>query len=786
MTTGDLPAAERNRTDNPFAARLPAGRKRKAPDPYKGNPAAKALAVVLWILAAGVYIFFAALPTRDPVVQIIIGYSGILALIVVKVIAEHTKQSRFLRMLAIVIAMFVGLRYMLWRSFYTLPHVSFNDWQSVLNWLPGFLLYAAELYAFFMYMLSTFVVLDPVERAPVKLPEDPALVPTVDVFVPSYNEDEELLQTTLIACKQMRYPADKINIYLLDDGGTESRRQGGPRRDPELARNAQRRYETLQKLCDRLGVIYLTRARNDKAKAGNINAAFRRTTGDLIAIFDADHVPAPNFLERTCGYFARDPKLFLVQTPHFFINPDPLENNLETFQSMPSENEMFYGVVQRGLDKWNGTFFCGSAAVLQRAALMENNGFEGDSVTEDCETALELHAKGFRSLYVDEPLVAGLQPETFNSFIGQRSRWAQGMMQIFLLKNPMLKPGLSFPQRLCYLSNNMFWLFAYARLTFFIAPLFYLFLGLQIYNASDEQFIAYTVPHLVASILLQNLLYGTVRWSLVSELYEYVQSMYLARAISQVMLRPRKPRFLVTAKGETQAEYHVSPLAAPLQIMVGLLLLGVAATVLRYFLQPDNQGITLVVGFWNVFNLLIALAGLGVVVERRQIRRTPRLPRRRPARMLVDGAALDGTIDDLSLGGARMLLPVGAVQGRRLVGETVVLEVPAPGTGEPLRFNVRVQHMRPGDDAYALGLKFQHAGERQVVDGVRLFYGDAREWRRWQEERRQKAPGTIEALTRFFILSFRYGFKALGFMARNTGRRHKPQPNRAKGPVAAE
>ena len=100
---------------------------------------------------------------------------------------------------------------------------------------------------------------------------------------------------------------------------------------------------------------------------------------------------------------------------------------------------MFYGIIQRGLDKWNAAFFCGSAAVLRREALDDTDGFSGVSITEDCETAIELHARGWKSVYVDKPLIAGLQPATFASFIGQRSRWAQGMMQILRFRFPLLQ-----------------------------------------------------------------------------------------------------------------------------------------------------------------------------------------------------------------------------------------------------------------------------------------------------------------------------------------------------------
>ena len=132
------------------------------------------------------------------------------------------------------------------------------------------------------------------------------------------------------------------------------------RPNPAVAEAARSVETELQKLCSDLGVQYLTRARNMHAKAGNLsNDGLQHSKGDLVVVFDADHAPARDFLRETVGFFARDPKLFLVQTPHFFLNPDPIEKNLSTFQHMPSENEMFYGMIQKGLDKWN-------AAVLLR------------------------------------------------------------------------------------------------------------------------------------------------------------------------------------------------------------------------------------------------------------------------------------------------------------------------------------------------------------------------------------------------------------------------------------
>ncbi len=331
------------------------------------------------------------------------------------------------RSLFLAIGSFVVIRYIYWRVTSTLPPIS-----DPLGFGLGALLALAEAYCVLILTISLIINADPLKRTPLEREADAGL-PTVDVFIPTYNEDEYMLATTVAAAKSMDYPPDKLVVWLLDDGGTDQKCNDA---NPEKAAAARERRASLQRLCADFGACYLTRAKNEHAKAGNMNNALKHAKGELIVVFDADHAPFRAFLRETVGYFAKDPKLFLVQTPHVFLNPDPIEQNLHTFARMPSENEMFYSVIQRGLDKWNGSFFCGSAALLRRSALDTTGGFSGITITEDCETAFELHAQGWTSVYVDKPLIAGLQPETFASFIGQRSRWCQGMIQILMLKNP--------------------------------------------------------------------------------------------------------------------------------------------------------------------------------------------------------------------------------------------------------------------------------------------------------------------------------------------------------------
>ena len=557
-------------------------------------------------------------------------------------IAMSKPQNPTARMVTFVFAGILALRYVYWRTSETLPN--FSEPQ---NFIPGFILYLAEMYCIAMLAISFFMLADPLKRKSPKVgrAED---MPTVDVFIPTYNEEAELLAATIAAAKSMVYPKNKLNIYLLDDGGTEAKRNHS---DPKVALAALRRHEQLKALCEAMQIHYHARKKNDHAKAGNLNDGLRISHGELVVVFDADHAPVRDFLRETVGFFKEDPKLFLVQTPHFFLNPDPLEKNLNTFARMPSENEMFYSVLQRGLDKWNASFFCGSAAVLSRKALETTKGFAGQSITEDCETALELHKNGWHSIYVDKPLIVGLQPETFVSFIGQRARWCQGMLQILILNRPFLARGLTMSQRICYAGINLFWLFPLSRLTFMFAPLLYIFFSLEIYQANIIEFGSYAVTYLIGSFAMQSYLYGRVRWPWVSELYEYVQSVLLFGSIVSVIRNPRKPTFNVTAKGQTLDKGGLSPLALPYFVIFGILGIAALYSGFRLITEPVASDLLLIVALWNLINLGLAGAALGVVSERRELRRNHRLPVKRHAIMRVENALHSIIIHDASSGG---------------------------------------------------------------------------------------------------------------------------------------
>lgn len=535
--------------------------------------------------------------------QLYLAAFGVLAIILLSL----AKPVGLLKHIMIILAIFIAVRYFAWRTTYSLPPTS-----DLASFVPGLLLYAAETLGLVMFLLSIVVNIDPRQRRPVRLPTDVTVVPSVDVFIPTFNEPVELLRSTVLAATGLDYPTERLAVYVLDDGGTDLRLNHD---DPLIANEARERARQIRAMCVELGAQYLTRTNNQFAKAGNMNSALKRTNGDLILVLDADHIPANEFLQRTAGYFLRNDNLALLQTPHFFRNADPIEHNLDSFSDSPSENEMFYGRVQRGLDRWNAAMFCGSAALLRRRALLSIGGFASRTVTEDAETSLELHAAGYDSAYVPRAMVSGLSPGTFTAFIGQRIRWAQGMFQIMLMNNPLFKSGLSMSQRLSYLSSVLFWLFPLSRLVFFMAPLVFLLFGLRIFQGGLQEFTVFVLPHVLVMLILSNYFFGNYRRPFASDIYELALAMPLARALISVLFKPNSPTFRVTSKVDHVDRQYLSSMSTPIIVMLVIALIGEAVGIYRYMQDPlDREHLTIVLS-WNTLNIVFLLNALGAMFE---------------------------------------------------------------------------------------------------------------------------------------------------------------------------
>ncbi|MEO2154074.1 MAG: UDP-forming cellulose synthase catalytic subunit [Aquificota bacterium] len=556
--------------------------------------------------------------------------------------AEGTK--RFIIILIITLGTFLILKYFYWRTTVSLPSdIHFPDF------IAAFLLYLAEAYTIIIFFTGVYDSLRPLNRKIIPITQfKKEELPTVDVFIPTYNEPFEVLAPTVLNALKMDYPKNKFKVYILDDGGTDQKCNDP---DPEKAAQARKRRRMLQEFAKKVGAIYLTRKENKNAKAGNINEALKKTNGDLILILDTDHIPAKEFLRNTVGWFLKDKKIFLLQTPHAFYNPDPVEKNLKIFEKQPQENEMFYKWIQKGLDFWESSFFCGSAALLRRKYLEEVGGIQGTSITEDAETALTLHAKGYKSVYIDRPMVRGLQPESFSALVTQRVRWTQGMVQIFLLKNPLLQKGLKWYQKLGYFASSFYWFFGLARFMFLISPFFFVFLGWKIYNASLTDIIALTIPAVLASYIVSFNLYRDFRVLLSSELYETILCVYTVPAIISVLRNPRSPEFKVTPKGERLDTNFISQVFFPLFLLWFVTLVAIVVAIIKAYLYADQRYAYIINLGWLLFNFVMLTAGLAVASEKAEKRRFFRMKLKAKVEIPIEGQLYKTDAIDISFGG---------------------------------------------------------------------------------------------------------------------------------------
>ncbi|MBV8095360.1 MAG: UDP-forming cellulose synthase catalytic subunit, partial [Acetobacteraceae bacterium] len=554
----------------------------------------------------------------------------------------------------------VSLRYIVWRVADTL------DFSTTLQAALGIVLVLAEFYAVAVLALGYFQTAWPLERKPASLPEDPASWPAVDVYIPTYNEDLSVVRPTVLAALAIDWPRDKLRVYILDDG-----------RRPE--------FRDFAMAC---GAGYIIRPDNKHAKAGNLNHALKQTDGDFIAIFDCDHIPTRAFLQMTMGWLVRDARMGAIQTPHHFYSPDPFQRNLAAGSRVPSEGNLFYGLLQDGNDLWNAAFFCGSCAVLRRAALKDIGGFATETVTEDAHTALRMHRAGWDSAYLRLPLAAGLATERLSLHVGQRKRWARGMIQILRTENPLFARGLKLSQRLCYLNATVHFLFAIPQLIFLISPLAYLLLGQNIIAASPAAIFAYVLPHMFHSIATNSRLYRNWRHSFWSLIYETVLALSLVRMTLVTLINPRRGTFNVTDKGGLLAKGYFDWRAVYPNLILGAFLVAGLGRGLYGLLFQQNDALTfealLLNSTWVSLSLLIVLAALAVGRETRQVRANARVRAELPITVRFNsGEKMQGVTRNLSLGGcnAASSRPSEALDGAKVTVEfrmgEEILAIPA-------------------------------------------------------------------------------------------------------------
>jgi cellulose synthase (UDP-forming) len=420
----------------------------------------------------------------------------------------------------------------------------------------------------------------------------------VDLLIPTYNEEEAILERTLIGAQSQDY--ENYRIYVLDDG----------------------RRDWLRKLCERRNVGYITRSTNEHAKAGNINNALQQLSkeeaGEFVAILDADFVPQPEFVSRAVALF-RDEEVGCVQTPQHFFNPDPLQHGFGAASRWPDEQRFFFDVLLASKDAWDVAFCCGTSSVTRREALEQVGGFPTESVTEDMLLSLKLKELGWKTAYLNERLSMGLAPEGVSEYITQRGRWCLGFMQIARSRWGVFGSAtLPAIDRISLFDTFLYWGTSFPfRILCLIAPIIYGFTGLAVIDADAQGVFDHYAPSICAPVIVLAWMTRGRVLPIIADAAQLLVTMDAIKAAAVGLFKPKGHKFKVTAKGGERGRLKVQ-WTLILRFLLPLLVatLGAAAYGTFYVFSPvygnNNAPVWL---FWLYSNAIVLAVTIFTCIE---------------------------------------------------------------------------------------------------------------------------------------------------------------------------
>ena len=529
---------------------------------------------------------------------------------------DGARRLVLIRAVALV-ALAVTAAYLLWRVSSTL---NLDAWYLS---LPMIVLEAHAAIGLGLFAFSLWDVDHRPARRPLRR------LPSIAVAIPTYNEGPEILVPTIAAAMAME-PAHET--WVLDDG-----------QRPEI-----------EELARSLGARYLARPTHEHAKAGNLNHALGVIDAEILAVLDADHVAAPEFLAATLGYFS-DPRVALVQTPQDFYNVTSFEHSTGVAYGEPfHEQTLFYRLLQPGKNRWNAAFWCGTNALVRTAALREVGGTATDTITEDIHTTIRFHRRGWKTVYHNEVLARGLAADDAAQYQLQRNRWGTGAMQVLRVENPLVVPGLTLGQRLGYAATLLGWFDSWRTLGFLLLPPAVLLTGEMPIIADGLTFaVFFAVTYGLQQTALYLLGRGAYR-PVLSIIFDLVR-MSPNFVATLTMFVSRTPRFRVTPKGRMAADRGRTE--APLLLRLSLGVSFVAAAVYAlHVVGPFEMGYASEWAALGAFAWLVVNGGLTWLAIRRIRSLRFAAERRSAVRFAVDVPGwIDGdvaAVQDVSVGGA--------------------------------------------------------------------------------------------------------------------------------------
>ena len=561
------------------------------------------------------------------------------------VIPFMPREEDWARTLVTGLALIVTLRYMLWCLPATVLPADFGTVDGL--WI----LFCFVIEALALLDMCVFFLL--MSRTSDRTPEADAFeahlhtmaagaLPAVDVFIPTYNEKIDVLERTVVGALGIDYP--NYTVWVLDDG----------------------KRDWLRDFCIAKGVNYVTRPDNSHAKAGNINHALARSSGDFIAIFDADFVPQANFLYRTIGFFD-DSRIGCVQTPQHFFNKDPLQANLAIRDLWPDEQRLFFDHIMASRDAWGVAFSCGSCGVLRREALDAVGGIPTESVTEDILTTLKMYRVGYITRYLNERLSSGLAPETLDAFFVQHQRWCRGGIQTLYLRAGPLGPGLTIAQRVFFIPLH--WMVQQpAQFLSLLIPLVYLWINMSPLGPVPlEDILYFQLPLFPIYIMGMRWLTPSAYMPIISTATNVLTAFRLMPSAMASMIRPFGTPFRVTPKGVgSDAQRHDSTI---LWTCIGLIVVTAAGILINF--SPSTQIISTkaffpIAFFWAVLNVILLFFVALLSIEAPRFRNEERFHIDEEAQCRLFGGQMACRVLDISRTGALI--------------QPMTVYVPDPGT----------------------------------------------------------------------------------------------------------
>ena len=574
----------------------------------------------------------------------------------------------------------IVLRYLWWRVTATVLPANELNAQSIFVWL----VFAIEMLAWVDTAILLLLMLRRTDRrAEADLHEDrlrrmdPADIPTVDVFIATYNETLSVLEKTIVGAAGLDWPAEKLRLWVLDDG----------------------RRDWLRDYAEEKGIGYLRRDNNAHAKAGNINAALKRTDGDFVLVLDADFVPQQWFLYRTIGFFS-DPTIGIVQTPHHFFNHDPMQSALDLQLSLPDEQRLFFDVIMPARDGWDCAFCCGSNGVIRRAALDHAGGaLPTSSITEDILLTMVLLRHGYVTRFLGERLAVGLAPESLEAYFVQRSRWARGAIQAVYLPEGPLGPGLRLLHRITFLPLH--WIsqslvYTAAMLT----PPIYLLTGMApLLNANTPTILHYQFPAILGAMMVMQLFAKSAFVPLVQAAHAVLQAFRLLPVVIGTLIKPHGHVFKVTPKGaDAQGLLLDRPTMGVALAIIGTTAVGLALNVWPETRIISSDALIPVVATWAVVNILVLAVVASIAMARPPRRTEERFSLDLPCRVHSTREILQAQTLDVSMTGAALLTDPGSA----VLGDWVVVDLRDIG-----RIAARIMRSTAaGDGRQILALQF--------------------------------------------------------------------------------